>query len=105
MARQLADTGLPHPVLVDIARRSASVEEARAAALAFGTTLLQPVVNATGVLLHTNLGRAIFPTAQPASYSNLEYDLAAGRRGSRNSHAAGLLARACNAEAAMVVNN
>ena len=69
------------------------------------------VINATGVLLHTNLGRAPLrrhrtdPTRSPVRYSNLELDLDTGRRGSRHHHAAGLLARACGAEAALVVNN
>jgi L-seryl-tRNA(Ser) seleniumtransferase len=68
-------------------------------------TLLRPVVNATGVLLHTNLGRAPVAVHQPAGYSNLEFDLAKGGRGSRTRHAASLLARAAGADAALVVNN
>lgn len=71
-------------------------------------SLLGPVINATGVLLHTNLGRA--PSAPegsdgPARYSNLEIDLATGRRGNRAGHAAALLARLTGAEAGLVVNN
>jgi L-seryl-tRNA(Ser) seleniumtransferase len=70
------------------------------------------VLNATGVVVHTNLGRA--PLAEPAlarvlevgrGYSNLEYDLAAGARGSRQDHVAGILRRLTGAEAALVVNN
>ena len=57
------------------------------------------------MLLHTNLGRAPLAWSQEPGYSNLELDLATGRRGSRHAHAATLLARACNAEAALVVNN
>jgi L-seryl-tRNA(Ser) seleniumtransferase len=73
---------------------------------------LRPVVNATGVVLHTNLGRA--PLAQAAidavtevasGYSNLEYDLAAGARGSRYAHCAALLRELTGAEDALVVNN
>jgi L-seryl-tRNA(Ser) seleniumtransferase len=71
-----------------------------------------PVVNATGVLLHTNLGRAPLSAAAvdavtraAAGYSNLEYDLAVGARGSRMTHVERLLAFLCRAEAAMVVNN
>src|SRR5205085_9813173 len=60
---------------------------------------------ATGVLLHTNLGRAPLSHHQDAAYTNLELDLATGRRGSRSAHAASLLARAAGAEAALVVNN
>ncbi len=70
------------------------------------------VINATGVLVHTNLGRAplsdealaaIQATAQ--GYSNLEFDLASGERGSRHTHVTDLLARVTGAEAGMVVNN
>ena len=73
---------------------------------------LRRVLNATGVLIHTNLGRA--PLAQAAldrvvevggSYSNLEYDLEAGARGSRQDHLTALLQRITGAEAALVVNN
>jgi len=73
---------------------------------------LVPVINATGVILHTNLGRA--PLSQAAlqamqaaaqGYSNLEYDLPSGRRGSRLVHAEQLLQRLTGAEAALVVNN
>lgn len=73
---------------------------------------LRPVINATGVIIHTNLGRALLSRrAQQAmvqaasAYSNLEYSLEAGRRGSRYSHAADLLCRLTGAEAALVVNN
>lgn len=108
LARSLADTGLPHPLLVDAARAAIGRGEpgaARAEADAVAAALLRPVVNATGVLLHTNLGRAPVALTQPAAYSNLELDLLTGRRGSRSAHAAALLARACGAEAATVVNN
>jgi L-seryl-tRNA(Ser) seleniumtransferase len=73
---------------------------------------LRPVLNATGVVLHTNLGRAVL--AGPAldavreaagSYSTLEYDLESGERGSRAVHCAGLLAELTGAEDALVVNN
>jgi L-seryl-tRNA(Ser) seleniumtransferase len=73
---------------------------------------LQTVINATGVILHTNLGRAPLPEGvvdefrQTATkYSNLEYDLEAGARGKRDVHTAELLARLTGAEAAIVVNN
>ena len=73
---------------------------------------LRRVVNASGVIVHTNLGRA--PLADEAlarvnevaaRYSNLEYDVADGRRGSRQDHVAPLLRRLTGAEAALVVNN
>jgi L-seryl-tRNA(Ser) seleniumtransferase len=73
---------------------------------------LRRVLNATGVVVHTNLGRA--PLAESAlervseagrGYSNLEYDLDTGARGSRQDHVAGILRRLTGAEAALVVNN
>jgi L-seryl-tRNA(Ser) seleniumtransferase len=73
---------------------------------------LQPVINATGVILHTNLGRAPLSAAAAeeiqrgaTSYSNLEYDLEAGARGKRDVHVGQLLERLTGAEAAIVVNN
>jgi len=72
----------------------------------------RPVVNATGVIIHTNLGRApLSPEAAAAmravaaGYSDLEYDLAGGRRGSRHDLLAPLLSQLTGAEAALVVNN
>ncbi|MEO7133561.1 MAG: L-seryl-tRNA(Sec) selenium transferase [Vicinamibacterales bacterium] len=73
---------------------------------------LRPVINATGVVIHTNLGRA--PLAEVAlerlgaiagGYSNLEYNIATGERGSRTVHAESLLTQLTGAEAAIVVNN
>jgi len=73
---------------------------------------LRPVINATGVIIHTNLGRAPLSQAACAAintvatgYSNLEYNLDAGERGSRHDHARGLLAELTGAEDALVVNN
>ncbi|GAB4149151.1 MAG: L-seryl-tRNA(Sec) selenium transferase [Candidatus Promineifilaceae bacterium] len=72
---------------------------------------LRPVLNATGVIIHTNLGRAPLSQAAlaavqaAAGYSALEYDLEAGSRGSRFAHAEPLLRRLTGAEAACVVNN
>jgi L-seryl-tRNA(Ser) seleniumtransferase len=76
------------------------------------STSLRPAINATGVIVHTNLGRA--PLAADAlaalgrigvGYSNLEYDLAAGARGHRHVHAEALVSQLTGAEAALVVNN
>ena len=79
---------------------------------ALTTPTLQPVINATGVILHTNLGRAPLSRAALAQvaavargYSTLEYDTARGERGSRAEHAESLLTTLTGAEAALVVNN
>jgi L-seryl-tRNA(Ser) seleniumtransferase len=80
--------------------------------LAWTTPTLLPVINASGVILHTNLGRAPLSAAAVQAtqatalgYSNLEYDLDKGQRGSRLVHAEALLQRLCGVEAALVVNN
>lgn len=94
------------PAQEDIAARVLAGLEAS------GAFSLRPVINATGVVLHTNLGRAPFGermarhVAQVAAgYSNLEYNLARGKRGSRYVHVEHLLCELTGAEAAMVVNN
>ncbi len=73
---------------------------------------LRPVINASGVILHTNLGRAPLITSaieglrlSATHYSNLEYDLSAGARGKRDVHLSRLIERLTGAEAAIVVNN
>lgn len=73
---------------------------------------LFPVINATGIIIHTNLGRAPLSDAASAAvarvgrrYATLEYDSASGQRGSRSVHAAALLQRLTGAESAAVVNN
>ena len=85
------------------------IAEKSAKAAAFG---LRRVINATGIVLHTNLGRAPLPqsvaehVAQVAmGYCNLEYDLETGRRGSRMDAVKARLSRLCGAEAALCVNN
>ena len=85
---------------------------ARALAEAASAPSLRRVLNATGVIVHTNLGRAPLPAAAgraaadaAAGYSNLEYDLGSGRRGSRQAHVEGLLCQLTGAEAALAVNN
>ena len=125
LARQLADhpelSVLPMPLLVDAARSgvgaavaagepAAAEDHAIAAGRHMARSLLQPVINGTGTLLHTNLGRA--PRAPLASagdgtirYLSLEIDLDTGLRGSRHTHAGALLARLSGAPAALVVHN
>jgi len=73
---------------------------------------LQPVINATGVILHTNLGRAVLSAdaqqavlAAASAYSSLEYDLGRGERGRREDHLEPLLCQVTGAPAALVVNN
>ncbi len=122
-------TDLPHVLAVvcaraavDAARRDVQAgmtvgeqqvfDDARARAESASRASLRPVVNATGVLLHTNLGRAplgvqalqaVHDTAR--GYSTLEYDIEGGERGSRHAHAARLLAALTGAEDGLVVNN
>ncbi|MDP2916871.1 MAG: L-seryl-tRNA(Sec) selenium transferase, partial [Dehalococcoidia bacterium] len=120
----------PHPLVVDIIRKS--LERCRASiargteplsieeiaddvyvrAQSFAKPTLRPVINATGVVLHTNLGRA--PLSDEAikaveivarGYNNLEFDIARGDRGSRQVHVEHLLCQLTGAEAALVVNN
>jgi L-seryl-tRNA(Ser) seleniumtransferase len=88
------------------------VEATRRELLAGEAPSLRHVINATGVPLHTNLGRAPLPAAARAAlaavsrgYSNLEYDLEAGARGSRHDHCGATLAELTGADAALVVNN
>jgi L-seryl-tRNA(Ser) seleniumtransferase len=128
--RRLNGDILPHGLLVEAAR--AEIAAARAAvsggvaappaealaaaalsrARALAMPSLRPVINASGVILQTNLGRAPLSQAAlaamqavAAGYSNLEYDLEAGERGSRSVHLASLLCRLSGAEAALAVNN
>ena len=139
VAAAITQTGLPHELIVECARRAVDaarakidddgnrdgigdqggnapthddvIAHARELANERMLELLQPVVNATGVLLHTNLGRAplgasaLDAIVAAAGATNLEYRLAEGTRGSRHDHAGTLLARACGAEAGIVVNN
>jgi L-seryl-tRNA(Ser) seleniumtransferase len=128
LASQLS--GVTHPLAVAAAREAIdaareavlagepapSEDEITAAASAHLARLTAPslrrVINATGVVLHTNLGRAPLAPAAIAQvteaatgYSNLEYDLADGSRGSRGAHVENLLRELSGAEAALAVNN
>ena len=117
---------LPRPVIVDVIRRKLSeirttkkvpdfestVVLIRRSIEELGACRLQPIINGTGIVIHTNFGRA--PLASDAihalkeigpGYSNLEYDLATGARGQRGSYIENALALLCRAEAATVVNN
>ena len=118
VARRLAElSDLPSALLVDVARTAirhtydgvvdtqSVVAHAVELTSELNRSLLQPVINATGVLLHTNLGRAPLAVEQAACYGNLELDLESGRRGSRSMHAARLVAKLCGAQDALVVNN
>jgi len=119
----------PHELLVDCIRQALDAQRARilsGKAVGSGDVpkiavdilndLLRPrlvrLINATGIIIHTNLGRSILSKkAQKrvveigGSYSNLEFDIAAGKRGSRHDHVEHLMTRLTGAEAAMVVNN
>jgi len=130
LVREVAPDGLPHAVVVDAVRTVVAAARKRARRshavpshtemLAMANdelarrrrALLRPVINATGVIIHTNLGRA--PLSERAiqavadvarGYSNLEWDAEHGRRGDRFAHVEPLLAMLCGAEAALVVNN
>jgi L-seryl-tRNA(Ser) seleniumtransferase len=94
------------------AERELVARDAAARADAAARTRLRGVINATGVIVHTNLGRAPLPagaieqvSAIADGYSNLEYDLEAGGRGSRQAHVEELLRDLTGAEAALAVNN
>jgi len=115
----VADCPLPRPLVVNTIRaelaairKAENIPDADAITETIRQRLddlalsrLQPVINGTGVVVHTNLGRA--PIAPPTNtgYTNLEIDLATGRRGKRAAYVEQCLAELCGAEAAMVTNN
>ena len=128
--RLLGGEALPRELLVEAARAEIAAARQRVAAegaapptdtlahatlaraRALVTPSLRPLINATGVIIQTNLGRAPLSEAAlramrevGAGYSNLEYDLEAGTRGSRTVHLTALLCRLTGAEAALAVNN
>lgn len=119
LARELAIRhSLPHALLVDFARRAIATAASSSPSTAthvkdladqlaaeFSQSLLREVINATGVLLHTNLGRAPVEMKSTDRASNLELNMYTGERGSRQSTVGKLLALLCGAESAIVVNN
>ena len=112
IARELATSSLlPHSILVDCARRAVAespldaIATARVFAEEFNQALLTDVVNATGVLLHTNLGRAPLTLNNAGRPTNLEFNLATGNRGSRQDATSALICHLTGTEAAIVVNN
>src|SRR5213075_342071 len=117
---------LPRPMIVDLVRRELSkirakadipdlesiVDLLRRSLGKLQASRLQPIINGTGIVIHTNFGRApLAPEAIRAlneigpAYSNLEYDLATGERGRRGAYIETALALLCEAEAATIVNN
>jgi L-seryl-tRNA(Ser) seleniumtransferase len=117
---------LPRPLIVELVRRKVSEIRASRDVPQFETIVagvrrsidelrasrLQPVVNGTGIVIHTNFGRAPLANAAgrtlaefSSGYSNLEFDLATGERGGRGGYVQTGLALLCKAEAATVVNN
>ena len=122
----LGPIDLPRPLIVDLVRRelaqirrsnkipepAAIVDLVRAKIQKLRSSRVQPVINGTGIVVHTNLGRS--PLAQGAgevlrsvasAYNNIELDLATGDRGDRGAYLERALAVLCQAEAATVVNN
>jgi L-seryl-tRNA(Ser) seleniumtransferase len=122
----LGELDLPRPIVVNVVRRELTELRSADAVPAFEAVIdlirsrldtlrlgrIQPVINGTGILIHTNLGRA--PLAQhvvekllavAGNYNNLEYDLATGERGARAANLESSLALLCGAPAATVVNN
>jgi L-seryl-tRNA(Ser) seleniumtransferase len=126
LAQALGEIELPRPVVLDVVRRELAalrtqksipafdivLARVRAAVRDLGNSRLRPVINGTGILIHTNFGRApLAPEAIErlvqisANYNNLEYDLSGAERGGRAAYLERCLASLCGAEAATVVNN
>lgn len=126
LLEELGDVDLPRPALVALIRRELSAlrrsrnipdgssiaEQVRSVAERLAGSRIQPVINATGVVVHTNLGRSPIDAAGlravqeiGARYNNLEYDLVSGGRGVRASYVEHNLAVLCGAQSATIVNN
>lgn len=112
LAKSLVEFDLPHQLRVEAARRSIAngdFENVSQYAQEICEDLLQTVINGTGVLIHTNLGRSPISYTpgfdDTFRYSTLEFDVATGRRGSREKRVGNLIAKYIGAESAIVVNN
>ena len=126
LAQDLGEMGLPYPVMVEAIRRELAalrkhgsiplydeiLSRLRSALRILSASRLQPVINGTGILVHTNFGRApLGPAVIEAvsrigsQYNNLEYGLAGGGRGGRAAYLEQNLALSCGAEATTIVNN
>lgn len=112
LARELASSfTLPHIVLVDCARRAIQTAPHDASSHAhqnaqdFSRALQVDVVNATGVLLHSNLGRAPLPVFPTGRATSVEFNMTLGERGSRHDAISKLVSLLTGAESAIVVNN
>ncbi len=122
----LGHRDLPRPVIVDLVRRKLAEIRAKRSVPEFESIMnlvrrsldelragrLQPIINGTGIIIHTNFGRAPLPPNAISAlgeigsgYSNLEYDLATGGRGHRGTYVENAVARLCGAESATIVNN
>lgn len=123
---EIGDCDLPRRVVVDVVRQelgliraekkipnfSGVMSRVRTSIDALRLAKIQPVINGTGIVIHTNFGRAPLAAAVidslgqiAANYNNLEYDLSSGERGHRATYLEHNLALLCDAEAATVVNN
>ena len=121
-----AQTDLPRPLIVDLVRRELAnlrkarkipdstviIDRIRGEIEKLRATRIQPVINATGVVVHTNLGRSPLPQGAAellrhvaSAYNNIELELATGERGGRGSYVERAIAVLCQADAATVVNN
>src|SRR5438094_199890 len=122
----LGDFSLPRPAIIAVVRRELSalrlekkipefngvMARVRASLQTFGSGRIQPVINGTGIIVHTNFGRSPLGPAvvealqtMAANYNNLEFDLTGGERGGRAAYLEHNLALLCGAEAATVANN
>src|SRR5258708_15392320 len=126
LALALRDTGMPHPTVVATIRRELAtlrkhrtvpgfeelVSQLRSALGVLRSSRIQPVINGTGILVHTNFGRAPLGRAVMeavsrigSQYNNLEYGITEGTRGGRAAYLEHSLALLCGGEGATVVNN